>query len=29
MKTLMLTFLLMIAICCGTFAQQQRKQDPC
>ena len=25
----MLTFLLMIAICCGTFAQQQRKQDPC
>ena len=29
MKTLMLSFLLLIAICCGTFAQQQRKQDPC
>ena len=29
MKTLMLTFLLMIAICCASFAQQQRKQDPC
>ena len=29
MKTLMLSFLLMIAICWGTFAQQQRKQDPC
>ncbi len=28
MKTLMLSFLLMIAICFGTFAQQ-RKQDPC
>lgn len=29
MKTLMLSFLMMIAICGGTFARQQRKQDPC
>jgi len=29
MKTLMLSFLLLIAICCGTLAQQQSKQDPC
>jgi uncharacterized protein YecT (DUF1311 family) len=28
MKTFMLSFLLMLAICGGTFAQQ-RKQDPC
>ena len=29
MKTLMLSLVLVIAICCGTFAQQQRQQDPC
>ena len=29
MKTFMLSFLLMLAICGGTFAQQQSKQDPC
>jgi uncharacterized protein YecT (DUF1311 family) len=29
MKTLMLSFLLVITICEGTFAQQQPKQDPC
>ena len=29
MKTLMLSFLLLIAISCGTLAQQQSKQDPC
>ena len=29
MKTLLMSLLLLIAICCGTFAQQQSKQDPC
>jgi uncharacterized protein YecT (DUF1311 family) len=29
MKALMLSFLLVIAICCDSFAQEQRKQDPC
>ena len=29
MKTLLLSFLLLIAICWGTLAQQPRKQDPC